>query len=512
MRFTYTTGHRPFEGVTIKRGIGAGGFGEVYLALSDAGKEMALKLVHSHKDVELRGIRQCLNLKHPSLVHLYDLRTDGRGDHWLIMEYVAGQPLSHVLARHPDGVSADLAAVWFQEMAAGIHHLHEQGIVHRDLKPGNLFLENGAVKVGDYGLCKVLSSQPGQQTQSVGTVHYMAPEVSKGNYNRQIDVYAAGVLFYELLTGKVPFEGESAAEILMKHLTAPPDLRKAPNHLRPIIEKALAKDPNQRFLNLREMAHKVAAAQAEKNAPISVSRPQPIPVETAPAIRPIMPWGEVCGTLLLATLLAAVGVFLWAIALHQDHWPTVVRTFFLTVACSWTVLVPSIYWKENPDDSRQRRIILAGAGLAIALGMLWLDGYPLPWQDGAGPTLFDPIATPAHASEARHPFYGALYEDNRTLPVGAGYLAYFGLMFLVLRWWKLAETTRRERINLHAAFSVGFWAFMLLFLLPTWHEREPAFIAFCLSALIVQASRRWQEPIKTPRRRLKLQTVPPVVV
>src|ERR671923_1970884 len=100
MKFTCSSGQRPLDGYTLKRGIGHGGFGEVYYALSDGGKEVALKLVRSNLEVELRGISQCLNLKHPNLVNLYDLRTDSQGDQWVIMEYVAGETLNTVLTRH----------------------------------------------------------------------------------------------------------------------------------------------------------------------------------------------------------------------------------------------------------------------------------------------------------------------------------------------------------------------------------------------------------------------------
>ncbi len=204
MRFIYASGQKPLEGYTIKRGIGRGGFGEVYFGVSERGKEVAMKLIQANLDIELRGIQQCLNLKHPNLVHLYDLRTDYRGDHWLIMEYVAGEPLSTILARHPTGVAPELAGQWFQGLAAAVHHLHDHGIVHRDLKPGNIFLENGFIKVGDYGLCKTMgSSQHLKQTRSVGTVHYMAPEIPSGNYKHHVDIYAAGVILYEFLSGQL---------------------------------------------------------------------------------------------------------------------------------------------------------------------------------------------------------------------------------------------------------------------------------------------------------------------
>ena len=94
MKFTYNSGQRPLDGYTIKRGVGRGGFGEVYYAVSDGGKEVALKLVRGNQEVELRGMAQCLNLKHPHLVSLYDMKTDAQGDHWVVMEYIAGEPLS----------------------------------------------------------------------------------------------------------------------------------------------------------------------------------------------------------------------------------------------------------------------------------------------------------------------------------------------------------------------------------------------------------------------------------
>ena len=125
------------------------------------------------------------------------------------MEYVAGESLGAVIDRHPDGLPRELVREWFLGLARAVGYLHDHGIVHRDLKPGNIFLENGIVKVGDYGLSKTISgSQRTAQTQSVGTVHYMAPEISTGNYNKQIDIYAAGVILYEMLTGRPPFEGE----------------------------------------------------------------------------------------------------------------------------------------------------------------------------------------------------------------------------------------------------------------------------------------------------------------
>jgi len=195
MKFTYSSGQRVLDGFALKRGIGRGGFGEVYYAVSDGGKEVALKLVCGQNlDVEMRGMAQCLNLKHPNLLTLYDLRTDDQNDHWVIMEYIAGEPLSVVLSRHPDGLPHDLAKQWFITLARAVGYLHDHGIVHRDLKPANVFVENGQVKVGDYGLSKSLTnSQGAHNTHSIGTVHYMAPEISSGKYNKQIDAWVRQV-------------------------------------------------------------------------------------------------------------------------------------------------------------------------------------------------------------------------------------------------------------------------------------------------------------------------------
>ncbi|MFO0789896.1 MAG: serine/threonine-protein kinase [Pirellulales bacterium] len=254
MKFTYPSGSRPLDGYTIKRGVGRGGFGEVYFATSDAGKEVALKLIRRNLDVELRGVTQCLNLKHPNLIALYDIRTDTMGDQWVVMEYVSGESLEEVIERNPNGMPPAEALWWMRGICAGVAYLHDHGIVHRDLKPGNIFSDEGTVKIGDYGLAKFIScSRRSGQTESVGTVHYMAPEIANGRYGREIDTYALGIILFEMLTGHVPFEGESVGEVLMKHLTAEPDLSSLADPYRGIVERALAKDPGLRIKDVAEL-------------------------------------------------------------------------------------------------------------------------------------------------------------------------------------------------------------------------------------------------------------------
>ena len=256
MKFMYPSGSKPLEGYTIKRGIGIGGFGEVYFALSDAGKEVALKRIQRNLDIELRGVRQCLNLKHINLISLWDIRTSDTGECWVVMEYVPGESLREAINKHPGGMPMDLLDYWFSATAAGVAYLHDRGIVHRDLKPGNIFEDEDAqvVKIGDYGLSKFIStSQRDNQTESVGTFHYMAPEIGKGVYGKEVDIYAMGIILHEMLTGRVPFDGESSQEIIMKHLTADPDVDQIPPLLRPVVKRALAKDPDQRYSSVEEM-------------------------------------------------------------------------------------------------------------------------------------------------------------------------------------------------------------------------------------------------------------------
>jgi eukaryotic-like serine/threonine-protein kinase len=264
MRFIHQPGSTPLSGYTIQRGIHRGGFGEVYYARSDGGKEVALKLLQHDQDVELRGVTQCLNLKHPNLVNLFDVRTDAHGEHWVVMEYVNGTSLEDVLAAFPQGLPVDEVADWLKGIVAGVSFLHDRGIVHRDLKPANVYRENGTVKVGDVGLSKQIGSDRRRaHTQSVGTVYYMAPEVARGQYGPEVDIYSLGIMLFEMLTGQVPFAGETTAEVLMKHLTAVPNLQVIPAEFRPVIARALEKDPSKRIRSVAEFQQEFDAALAK---------------------------------------------------------------------------------------------------------------------------------------------------------------------------------------------------------------------------------------------------------
>lgn len=274
MKFRHQPETRPLDGYTIKRAIQRGGFGEVYYAHSDAGKEVALKLLNDNTEVELRGVSHCLNLSHPNVMTIFDVR-ESDGDYWIIMEYVGGKTLDQILADNPNGLSHDQVSKLLGGLSAGVDFLNERGIVHRDLKPANIYTENGHVKVGDVGLSKFISvSRRSAHTQSVGTVYYMAPEIAHGRYGREVDVYAVAVMLFEMLTGKVPFDGETTGEILMKQLSEKPNLSILPAKFRPVLERALEKDPLKRTPTVKKLAEEFEAALAGEAEKPAKSEPQ----------------------------------------------------------------------------------------------------------------------------------------------------------------------------------------------------------------------------------------------
>jgi hypothetical protein len=418
------------------------------------------------------------------------------------MEHISGEPLNVVLARHPNGLPKELGQQWFLALARATAYLHDHGIVHRDLKPANIFLENGMVKVGDYGLCKFMSgSQATRQSQSVGTVHYMAPEVSTGNYTKQIDIYAAGIILYEMLSGRPPFDGESAGEILMKHLTSPPDLNRLPQEYVPIVARALAKNPAMRYANMNEMIRAVESLSVERPAVVEVVRPVPAAKPAArPASQPILTAlpavtlrgqiAELSGAMALTPLFAALAATLLATPGGMRELTEIGSFFFLTVLCCWMVLIPAKFLEGKKSDSWAGRIVLLILGALVGGAALWMDGWI--------PRLPVPELSAAYA----HPSV-----FHRVLPPGgwadvAAYLSYFALAFFALRWWKMADRHRAQRFGFLPILTAGFWSVILMLVWPQpW--RGP--VALVMTAVIVQLVSPWEQPPPPAPRRMRLR-------
>ncbi len=354
-RFAHKSGERLLGRYIVQRGLGIGGFGEVYFAISDAGKEVALKEIQRNLEIELRGVSHCLNLKHTNLVSIHDICQDDAGRWWIVMEYVAGANLRDLLDDHPSGLPLEEVHRWFKGMAAGVDHLHQEGLVHRDLKPGNIFDDRGVVKVGDYGLSKYISeTRRGGHTESVGTFHYMAPEVGRGEYGREIDIYALGVILFELVTGQLPFDGESSHEIIMKHLTATPDLSRLSEPYRNVIARALAKDPKLRWRSAAEMAQML-----EPSIPASPSAVQnPHQQE----------W--VAATLVSAPAAASVTKVNSSTAERKGV--DAIASEPVAKAISHTVEDFRSWWRAARLSTTQRWLVVAVAVIAVWINTRWL--------------------------------------------------------------------------------------------------------------------------------------------
>jgi eukaryotic-like serine/threonine-protein kinase len=518
MKYTYRSGQTPLEGYTIKRGVGQGGFGEVYFAISDGGKEVALKLLHGQSDVELRGVANCLNMKHPNLVHVYDMKEDKRGDKWLIMEYVLGESLSAVLNRHPTGLPHNMIREWFAALARAVAHLHDRGVVHRDLKPANIFIESGTLKVGDYGLCKSISVSQ-KQTKTVGTVHYMAPEVSTGNYSQKIDIYACGIILYEMLTGKLPFDGESDGEILMKHLTATPDLKEVPEAFRGVLAKALDKNPLKRYESMNDMARvvdqifsgtvlndaiatplatpvavPVATPMAEKipsaeaipqaKAAAVLERPKLLTTDNTPLPQAKqVTWRQKVagrmGAMLLAPLVAGLGLLPYALFTSTPDWLVLVKLIVMSTVLSWVILLAAGQSSVRSADNWHRRLSFGIWGMLAGLLAFWLDGWTFPTN---GKAL-----------------------DYTVL---AKYGLYFGGVLAMGRWWKAVARDRKERIGLYPLVAAAFCPLVLIFLWPPIESTNTlqAVLPMVAAVLGVQAASPWTPHVnRLASKKLKLR-------
>ena len=257
--YTYQPGDEPIPGYVVEYGVGRGGFGEVYLVRNRVGRAFALKLV-LHGDVrELRAANLVVGIKSPHLVQLFDIQRSEKGKLLLLMEYIEGHTVREHINDRGGSLPLEEAITILQGALKGLEALHAHDLIHRDLKPENVFLEGELVKIGDHGLIRVLTESDTQQMSArLGTVAYMAPEMLDDRCGPESDLWALGVVFYELLAGRRPFEAGNEGALLVQIREREPDLTAVPAEVHGFLQKALAKAMNDRFQSAPEMADALA--------------------------------------------------------------------------------------------------------------------------------------------------------------------------------------------------------------------------------------------------------------
>ena len=214
----------------ILRKLGTGGMANVYLAEDEVlGRRVAIKILndrHAGDDQFVERFRReaknAASLSHPNIVSIYD-RGEAEGTYYIAMEYLDGRSLKElIVARGPAPIH--LAVDYARQILAAIRFAHRHGIVHRDIKPHNVLVDGeGRLKVTDFGIARAGVSQMTEAGSIIGTAQYLSPEQAKGApVDQTSDLYSVGVVLYELLTGEVPFSGDTPVEIAMKHLSTMP--------------------------------------------------------------------------------------------------------------------------------------------------------------------------------------------------------------------------------------------------------------------------------------------------
>jgi eukaryotic-like serine/threonine-protein kinase len=344
----------------IQRKLGAGGMADVYLAEDqELGRRIAIKILnsrHGNDDQFIERFRReaknAAALNHPNIVSIYD-RGEAEDTYYIAMEYLDGRTLKELIVGR-GAAPINVAIEYARQILSALRFAHRHGIVHRDIKPHNVLVDGeGRVKVTDFGIARAGTSQMTETGSIVGTAQYLSPEQARGGeVDPRSDLYSLGVVLYELLTGKTPFDGETPVEIAMKHLSNTP---KPPSKLRPdvppeldmVVMRALAKNPDDRYQSADEMeadlervarGARVSAATVDTatqvmrrpaaavagaemaTAATMIAPPAEAPAGAPPAIleeeeivggdegRPIWPW-LVAGAFIIAAVIA--GFFVW---------------------------------------------------------------------------------------------------------------------------------------------------------------------------------------------------------
>ena len=264
----------------IVKSIGEGGMANVYLANDKIlDRKVAIKVLRGDLSSDDKFIRRfqrealsVSNLSHPNIVEVYDVGEED-GEYYIVMEYIEGKTLKQLLKKRESLTLTEVIDIMTQ-LTDGISHAHESYIIHRDIKPQNIMIQDdGRIKITDFGIAMALNATQLTQTNSVmGSVHYLPPEQASGKgATVKSDIYSMGILMYELLTGTVPFKGDNAVEIALKHMKDKiPSIRKQdpsiPQSVENILLKATAKNPRNRYDTAKEMHEDLLNCLKEEHA------------------------------------------------------------------------------------------------------------------------------------------------------------------------------------------------------------------------------------------------------
>ena len=262
----------------IEKLIGEGGMANVYLANDTIlDRKVAVKVLRGDLAGDEKFVRRfqrealsASSLSHPNIVEIYDVGEDD-GNFYIVMEFIEGKTLKQLIKKRGVLSLPETMDIMLQLLDA-LASAHDSYIIHRDIKPQNIMIkESGLVKITDFGIAMALNSVELTQTNSVmGSVHYLPPEQASGKGSTiRSDIYSLGILMFEMLTGKMPFKGDSAVEIALKHMKEPlPSVREinpvVPQSVENIILKAAAKNPKNRYRDVREMAEDIKTSLDEE--------------------------------------------------------------------------------------------------------------------------------------------------------------------------------------------------------------------------------------------------------
>lgn len=258
--------------------IGHGGMADVYLALDEIlNREVAIKVMKGELTDDVSIIRfkreamATTKLIHPNIVEVYDVGQE-ENRYFIVMEYVKGDTLKKLINKRKV-ISINEAVFIMKQLVNALKHAHESGIIHRDIKPQNIIIkDDGTLKILDFGIALAHDAMQITTNNSVlGSVHYLAPELSKGDgASFQSDIYSLGVVFYELLSGTVPYKADNPIDIAIQHLNNEfPSIKNVnceiPQSVENIIFKCVMKDPKNRYLNIQKLENDLDECLSDKN-------------------------------------------------------------------------------------------------------------------------------------------------------------------------------------------------------------------------------------------------------